>query len=118
MVRTADNGDTIAVGAENGGSNGAGAVMLYISGMLTYPLQADELRSQSSGDFGHSVDMADGVIVVGAPGAGAAYIFERNDVAYVPGGWFEAASLVPSGGLSTYYGWDVALAPSGRCGHT
>ena len=64
----------------------------------------------TTGDnFGRSLYVDDSLLVVGAPGLGAAYLFERNE----QGDWYETDKLIPSalqeealfGGANNYAGY-------------
>ena len=73
--------------------NTAGTVDIYVAGKLSAHLARP---SRSVATFGHSVDVAANVVVVGAPSrtaatapGGAAYVFERNEF----GVWERVASL-------------------------
>ena len=78
----------VAVGAGEtvSGKSDAGRVYVFVTktGTLTQTLVSP--NSQADGDFGHSVALSSGVVVVGAPGetvsgsiqAGRAYVFNAN----------------------------------------
>ena len=117
----APNDDIQVVAAPDATVNGiagSGAVHVWVNGSFNQRLTGEpagnvpDTRSWRNGGFGSSVDVGNGVIVVGAPyedgaplaggfrsassnlrGFGAAYVFERND----DGQWERTAKLTVGG---------------------
>ena len=103
----AEGGDIVAVGAPNDTVNSfarAGSVDLFIAGKfvkrLTAPTPAANAR------FGHAVDVGGGYIVVGAPNASRAYIYNAA------GEWL--ATLSPGGPYNPPLGFSVAIDDAGE----
>ena len=101
----------------------AGTVDIYVAGKLSAHLARP---SRSVATFGHSVDVAANVVVVGAPlgdgetiFGGAAYVFERNEF----GVWERVASLTLGSNPAytdsatqdspTWFGLGVAISDDG-----
>lgn len=108
------DGDTAIVGAWSEDSQGTSAGAAYIfernlGGLNNWGEVASLTASDgAAGDtFGHAVSISGNSAVVGANGAAAAYIFERNE-----GGldnWGERVKLVASDAPISRFGVDVAI---------
>ena len=122
---SASGGDIVVAGAPNDAVNaqsGAGSADLFVDGMFVKRLTAGE-NAQADARFGQSVDVAGGVIVVGAPfeggdgtnangPQGAVYLFDVQGE--------QIAKLTPgmdSGDANTpisQFGFTVAIADNGH----
>lgn len=81
-------GDTLVVGAPDSGTGGGGGVYVYSrdgTGIWTEQAQISAFDTSASDQFGSSVSLDSGALVVGASGhdnhgaySGAAYLFARN----------------------------------------
>ena len=69
------------------------------------PIGSDTVNTDA---YGNSVSISGDTAVVGAPGAGAAYVFERNTGG--ADGWGEVKKLTASGGASSdFFGHSVSI---------
>jgi len=111
-------GDVAIVGAAR--ENYVGAAYIFeknVGGPNAWREVKKLTASDASGgdDFGHSVDIAGDVVIVGAPFnysvtnlSGAAYIFERNVGG--PNAWGEVIKLTASdAAIADYFGFSVAI---------
>jgi hypothetical protein len=98
-------GSTAVVG-EYGAHSSTGVVQVFTQSGSAWPLRATLTAANGAAgdDFGYSVAIAGSTLVVGAPGAGAAYVFTRS-----AGVWSQQAQLTAAG---AGFGYSVAVSGS------
>ena len=111
-ISVAVDGDTVVVGAR-GNVSKTGAIYVFTKpsdGDWTSTITETKLTATggaADGLFGASVALYGGTIVVGAPGAGSAYVFTRNSET---GEWSQNAKLTASNaGADDLFGNSVAV---------
>ena len=108
----ADGGDIVAVGAPNDDyfvdagttHDKAGSVDLFVDGSFVKRLTAPTPAADAL--FGHSVDVGGGLIVVGAPGANRAYLYDAA-------GALVATFTPPTLANLAEFGYGVAIDDAG-----
>ena len=100
----------IVVGAYTRSSTGSAYIFERnsITGIWNQTGKVRASDGESDDDFGHSVSISDGIVVIGAYDSSSAYIFEKDQVT---DSWNQTAKLTANDGSSTdYFGYSVSIS--------